>query len=148
VAPVILHHRVDFAASMVDGRTVGEAAPKSHSAREMRELWLYVQDRLSRLTRDARLAPEEKPLHLAVTALSALAEDALPPEPMPEPVLETAPASPMPSPIYDGPERRSGLDRRDGGHGFFGAAERRIHPFGRRAADRVFGKSSQKLEAT
>ena len=38
VAPVTMHHRVDFAASMVDGRTVGEAAPKSHSAREIREL--------------------------------------------------------------------------------------------------------------
>ena len=28
VAPVFIHHRVDFAASMVDGRTVGEAVPK------------------------------------------------------------------------------------------------------------------------
>ena len=61
VAPVTLHHRVDFAASMVDGRTVGEVVPKSHSAREVRELWLYIQDRLSRLTHDARLAPPSKP---------------------------------------------------------------------------------------
>src|SRR6185312_7562585 len=46
VAPVTLHHRVDFAASMTDGRTVGEAAPKSASSKEIRDLWLYVQDRL------------------------------------------------------------------------------------------------------
>ncbi|MEJ1968197.1 MAG: ParA family protein [Rhizomicrobium sp.] len=40
VAPVTLHHRVDFAASMVDGRTVGEVVPKSPSAKEVRDLWL------------------------------------------------------------------------------------------------------------
>ena len=39
VAPVTLHHRVDFAASMTDGRTVGEAAPKSASSQaEVRDL--------------------------------------------------------------------------------------------------------------
>src|SRR3954452_10862671 len=47
VAPVTLHHRVDFAASMVDGRTVGEASPKSASAKEVAELWTYVQYRIT-----------------------------------------------------------------------------------------------------
>jgi chromosome partitioning protein len=42
VAPVIIHHRVDFAASMVDGRTVSELAPDSRSAQEITLLWDYV----------------------------------------------------------------------------------------------------------
>jgi chromosome partitioning protein len=70
VAPVTLHHRVDFAASMTDGRTVGEASPKSASAKEIRDLWLYVQDRLSRLTQDEKLVPQKRPEHFAVSALS------------------------------------------------------------------------------
>ena len=37
VAPVTLHQRVDFAASMIDGRTVGEIVPNSQSAREIRD---------------------------------------------------------------------------------------------------------------
>src|SRR6201985_170559 len=61
VAPITLHHRVDFAASMIDGRTVGEAAPNSASAKEIRDLWLYVQDRLSRAVHDPKLLPDIKP---------------------------------------------------------------------------------------
>src|SRR6476659_3363205 len=49
VAPVTIHHRVDFAASMVDGRTVGEAVPKSASSKEIADLWVYLQDRLARM---------------------------------------------------------------------------------------------------
>jgi chromosome partitioning protein len=49
VAPVTLHHRVDFAASMIDGRTVGEIRPDSKSAKEIASLWLYVRERLARL---------------------------------------------------------------------------------------------------
>jgi chromosome partitioning protein len=48
VAPVTLHHRTDFAASMIDGRTVMEADPKSKSAAEIEALWSYVHDRLER----------------------------------------------------------------------------------------------------
>lgn len=61
VAPVNLHHRVDFAASMIDGRTVGEAAPKSQSSREVADLWAYIQGRLARLVKDASLIPEFQP---------------------------------------------------------------------------------------
>jgi chromosome partitioning protein len=43
VAPVTIHHRVDFAASMVDGRTVGEVTAEAASAKEIQELWTYVQ---------------------------------------------------------------------------------------------------------
>jgi chromosome partitioning protein len=49
VAPVTLHHRVDFAASMIDGRTVNDIQPDSKSAQEVTALWLYMRDRLARL---------------------------------------------------------------------------------------------------
>jgi chromosome partitioning protein len=49
VAPVTLHHRVDFAASMIDGRTVGDIRPDSKSAKEVATLWLYIRDRLARM---------------------------------------------------------------------------------------------------
>ena len=42
VAPVTIHHRVDFAASMTDGRTVGEVTPDSRSAQEITALCRYV----------------------------------------------------------------------------------------------------------
>ncbi len=61
VAPVNLHHRVDFAASMIDGRTVGEAVPKSASSKEVADLWAYIQGRLARLVKDASLLPEFQP---------------------------------------------------------------------------------------
>ena len=48
VAPVTIHHRVDFAASMIDGRTVMEVDPASKSAREVEELWGYISDRLEK----------------------------------------------------------------------------------------------------
>jgi chromosome partitioning protein len=140
VAPVTLHHRVDFAASMVDGRTVGEVVPKSHSAREVRELWLYIQDRLSRLTRDQRFAPEARPQHLATSALTSLADElAAVEEELPESFAMAAEEQAVPPP-YTGPERRQIPDRRENGHGLFGGGERRTHPFGRRASDRAFGK--------
>jgi len=48
VAPVTIHHRVDFASSMIDGRTVMEVDPESKSAKEIGELWTYLQERLRR----------------------------------------------------------------------------------------------------
>ncbi|MBY0421755.1 MAG: ParA family protein, partial [Parvularculaceae bacterium] len=48
VAPVIVHQRVDFAASMIDGRTVMEIDPVCRSAIEIGELWRYLDSRLSR----------------------------------------------------------------------------------------------------
>jgi chromosome partitioning protein len=50
VAPVMIHHRVDFAASMTGGATVGELDPDGRSAGEVRELWAYL---LKLLTEDA-----------------------------------------------------------------------------------------------
>jgi chromosome partitioning protein len=46
VAPAIVHDRVDYAASMIDGRTVNETDPKGRSAAEIRELLAFVQARL------------------------------------------------------------------------------------------------------
>ena len=46
VAPVTLHNRIDFAASMVDGRTAGEHNEKSRSSGEVTELWTYVYTQL------------------------------------------------------------------------------------------------------
>ncbi len=48
VAPVTLHHRTDFAASMIDGRTVMEVDPDSRSAAEVTAMWNYISDRLEK----------------------------------------------------------------------------------------------------
>ena len=48
VAPVILHQRIDFATSMIDGRTVGELNRQSRSAQELTQLWNYVKVGLRR----------------------------------------------------------------------------------------------------
>src|SRR3712207_8112383 len=48
VAPVTIHHRTDFAASMIDGRTVMEVDPNGRSAKEIEDLWLYISDRLEK----------------------------------------------------------------------------------------------------
>jgi chromosome partitioning protein len=48
VAPVTLHHRTDYASSMIDGRTVMEVDPTGKSADEIRNLWSYVSDRLEK----------------------------------------------------------------------------------------------------
>ena len=49
VAPVKVHQRVNFAASMTDGRTVGEVEAGSKGAMEIEELWAYV-DKLAAIT--------------------------------------------------------------------------------------------------
>lgn len=48
VAPVTIHHRTDFAGSMIDGRTVMEVDPKGRSAQEVVQLWAYISDRLEK----------------------------------------------------------------------------------------------------
>jgi chromosome partitioning protein len=66
VAPVTLHHRTDYAASMIDGRTVMECDPGGRSAAEIRALWDYVSDRL------------EKNFRRTVFAAPAMTAQALP----------------------------------------------------------------------
>jgi len=44
VAPTIVHQRVDFASSMIDGRTVMEIASQTRSAEEIAGLWAFLKD--------------------------------------------------------------------------------------------------------
>ncbi len=48
VSPAVIHNRVDYAASMIDGRTVMEIDPFCKSAQEVSDLWEYLRDRLNR----------------------------------------------------------------------------------------------------
>jgi len=134
VAPVTIHHRVDLAASMVDGRTVGEVTPDSASAKEIQQLWTYVQGRLARLKGDAGFAPAEGQ-SFAISGLSPA--DASEPADAGVSVEATdmsvspAPATPKP---YAGIDRPLGLDRKRGAaeapRGFDN--RRIVRPFGRR----------------
>jgi len=114
VAPVTIHHRVDLAASMVDGRTVGEVTPDSASAKEIQQLWTYVQGRLARLKGDAGFAPAEGQ-SFAISGLSPA--DASEPADAGVSVEATdmsvspAPATPK---SYAGIDRPLGLDRKRG----------------------------------
>lgn len=49
VAPSTLHHRTDFATSMISGQTVMELKSTGKSALEIEALWLYLANRLNRL---------------------------------------------------------------------------------------------------
>jgi len=130
VAPVTIHHRVDFAASMIDGRTVQEVVPNSASAREVAELWLYIQAKLSRLVRDPSLIPDFQPQHFAVNALMG-GEDSDDEEDdeavdIPPPLKQIIEPPPLVS-TYSGPERRVNPP----GTPYTGV-ERRAVAFGRR----------------
>lgn len=48
VAPIVVHQRTEFAASMIDGRTVMELNPEGRSAQEIEQLWSYISDRLEK----------------------------------------------------------------------------------------------------
>lgn len=58
VAPSTIHHRTDFAASMIDGRTVMELDPNCKSAREVEELWTYLSSRLEKNFRRTVFQPK------------------------------------------------------------------------------------------
>ena len=90
--------------------------------------------RLSRLTRDTKLLPDIRP-DLSIEALTSLTEETVDAGPeadsAPEPVAVPEPV-PEPAAIR---ERRV-LGERRTNFATFGGAERRTHPFGRRAQDR------------
>jgi chromosome partitioning protein len=48
LAPVVIHHRTGYAASMIDGRTVMEVPGEARSAEEVTLLWEYLANRLNR----------------------------------------------------------------------------------------------------
>lgn len=58
VAPVVLTNRIDYATSMIDGRTVMEKGPDSASTAEMTSLWQYLSGRLARIERRMRRVAE------------------------------------------------------------------------------------------
>lgn len=93
VAPVTLHHRVDFAASMVNGKTIGEIDGKSKSAREVADLWTYVAGRLDRLKGTPASVTEAPRVSTNLDALSPLSGSATADEveETPEPVVERQP---------------------------------------------------------
>jgi hypothetical protein len=125
VAPITIHHRTDFAASMIDGRTVGEVMPGCQSAKEISDLWVYVQDRLSRIVHDPALSPDFKLGHLAINSLLPAAAE--------EPSAEFSMPPLAEALAYEGPERRAASERRL-------ILEPRPHErraFGRRATDQV-----------
>jgi chromosome partitioning protein len=62
LAPAILHHRTDFASSMIDGRTVMELPGASRSRGEMEQLWEYLADRLKRVRSDHAAEPAGHPV--------------------------------------------------------------------------------------
>jgi chromosome partitioning protein len=51
VAPAIVHDRVDYAGSMIDGRTVQETDGKGRSAGEMAALWRFIKARITKSTK-------------------------------------------------------------------------------------------------
>ena len=51
VAQIVVHDRVDYAGSMVDGRTVQELDPKGRSAEEITALWALLHERLEKGTK-------------------------------------------------------------------------------------------------
>jgi len=51
VSQAVVHDRVDYAGSMIDGRTVQEVDPRSRSAAEVDELWVFVKERMNESTK-------------------------------------------------------------------------------------------------
>ena len=42
IAKPLIHHRLDYVSSMIDGRTAQEVDSKSDAAKEVRELWQFI----------------------------------------------------------------------------------------------------------
>lgn len=56
IATAVIHDRVDYAGSMIDGRTVQELDPKGRSAAEIEELWAFLRKQLARSTKPRRIS--------------------------------------------------------------------------------------------
>lgn len=86
VAPVTVHHRNDFATSMIKGGAVMETNPSSKSAQEIIELWRYLYSRLRKVERQrapqpvaATPAPSTKATATKATAAATPKEEAAAP---------------------------------------------------------------------
>jgi chromosome partitioning protein len=60
VAPATIHHRTEFASSMIDGRTVMELPRAARSSAEVAALWDYLARRLERLPANLRHDADER----------------------------------------------------------------------------------------
>lgn len=60
VAPVILHRRELYATATADGRTAGEIAPSHAAAREVRNLWLFVELWINEKAEPSERRPTER----------------------------------------------------------------------------------------
>lgn len=69
LAQGIIHQRVDFAASMIDGRTVMELPSSPRAAEEIRQLWGYLDRRLFGARRRSALPPRNTETVAAQEAL-------------------------------------------------------------------------------
>ena len=56
----VVHDRVDYAASMTDGRTVAEINPTSPGASEIAEVWRFTRERLGELANVSGFAKAKK----------------------------------------------------------------------------------------
>jgi chromosome partitioning protein len=104
VAPTFIHNRVDFAASMTDGRTVMEVNEGSKSSAEVAELWSYIGERIEKISEWAH----EEPAPAAEQPAAPPAPAAPPPRPAattpPEPAEPAvAPPEPVPSVVAPPP---------------------------------------------
>ena len=75
VAPVIIHNRVDFAASMTNGLTVMEVDQETRSAGEVASLWKYIAQRLEK-THNIKRKSED------ITVARPVGDDAKSPQPI------------------------------------------------------------------
>lgn len=69
VAPAIMHDRVDYAGSMIDGRTVQETDGRGRGSAEMAELWAFVKAQIAKRTKarnEMRQADEQEASRSAV----------------------------------------------------------------------------------
>ncbi len=73
VAPSIIHQRMDFAASAIDGRAVMEVAGRSRSPAEIANLWQYLKSNLYGTRDRYRVKAESAPDRAAATVGEATA---------------------------------------------------------------------------
>ena len=68
LAPSIIHQRVDFASSMIDGRTVMELDSLSRSTTEIAKLWDYLKTRMERNMRSPSFGTGGSPMSAGGTS--------------------------------------------------------------------------------